>query len=74
MVSALGTAAGLVLGIGASKLLPEALGLGPFISPMLTAWGLGRAMLIGIMIGVVGAVYPIWRLTRMRSVIALAHT
>ena len=74
VVSALGTAAGLLLGIGASKLLPEALGLGPFISPVLTAWGLGRAVLIGIMIGVVGAVYPIWRLTRMRSVIALAHT
>lgn len=73
-VSALGTAAGLVLGIGASKLLPGALGLGAFISPVLTAWGFGRAVLIGITIGLVGAVYPIWRLTRMRSVIALVHT
>ena len=73
-VSALGTAAGLVLGIGASKLLPGALGLGAFISPVLTAWGFGRAVLIGITIGLVGAVYPIWRITRMRSVIALVHT
>jgi putative ABC transport system permease protein len=73
-VSVLGTAAGLVLGIGASKLLPGALGLGAFISPVLTAWGFGRAVLIGIMIGLVGAAYPTWSVTRMRSVIALART
>ncbi len=73
-VSALGTAAGLALGIVASKLLPGALGVGAFISPELTAWGFGRAVLIGIMTGLVGALYPIWRLTRMRSVIALART
>lgn len=71
-VSVLGTAVGLVLGIGASKLLPGALGLGAFISPVLTAWGFGRAVLIGIAIGLVGAVYPTWRVTRIRSVIALA--
>ena len=53
---------------------PGALGLGAFISPVLTAWGFGRAVLIGITIGLVGAVYPIWRITRMRSVIALVHT
>jgi ABC-type antimicrobial peptide transport system permease subunit len=30
-------------------------------------------MLIGIATGLVGAVYPIWRVTRMRSVVALAQ-
>ena len=73
-VSALGTAAGLLLGVAASKLLPGALGLGAFISPVLTLWGLGRAILIGILIGVLGAVYPIWRVTRSESVVALAAT
>jgi len=71
-VSMLGTAAGLLLGLAASKLLPGALGLGAFISPVLTAWGLGRAALIGIAIGTLGALYPIWRVTRMRSAVALA--
>ncbi len=71
-VSILGTAAGLVLGVLASGLLPPALGLGNFISPELTAWVLGRACLIGVTIGVLGAVYPIWRVTRMWSAIALA--
>jgi len=71
-VSMLGTGAGLVLGLAASKLLPGALGLGAFISPALTAWGFGRAVLIGILIGTFGAIYPIWRVTRMRAVTALA--
>jgi putative ABC transport system permease protein len=73
-VSLLGTAGGIVLGIAASGLLPGALGLGAFISPVITTWGLGRAILIGIAIGVVGAIYPIWRVTRMRSTVALALT
>jgi putative ABC transport system permease protein len=73
-VSVLGTAAGLLLGLAASKLLPGALGLGAFITPALTAWGLGRASLIGIAIGAIGAIYPIWRVTRMRSAVALSLT
>jgi putative ABC transport system permease protein len=72
-VSVLGTGVGLLLGVAASKLLPGALGLGPFISPVLTVWGFGRAILIGIMIGLVGSIYPAWRVTRMRSVVALAR-
>lgn len=72
-VSVIGTGAGLVLGVGASKLLPGALGLGAFISPVLTAWGFGRAVLIGILIGIIGAIYPTWRVTRMTSVIGLAQ-
>jgi putative ABC transport system permease protein len=73
-VSALGTGGGLLLGLMASKLLPGALGLSAFIAPDLTVWVLGRAILIGIAIGLVGALYPIWRVTRMRSVVALAQT
>jgi len=73
-VSLLGTAGGVVLGLAASKLLPGALGLGAFISPVLTAWGFGRAILIGIAIGTLGAIYPAWRVTRMRSAAALALT
>jgi putative ABC transport system permease protein len=72
-VSMLGTAAGLLLGLIASGLLPPALGLQGFITPELTAWGLGRAALIGVTIGVVGAIYPVWRVTRMWSRVALAQ-
>jgi putative ABC transport system permease protein len=71
-VSMIGTGVGVLLGLAASELLPGALGLSGFISPTLTAWGYGRAALIGVAIGTLGAVYPIWRVTRMRSVVALA--
>jgi putative ABC transport system permease protein len=71
-ISMLGTAAGLLLGLAAGKLLPGALGLGGFISPVLTAWGIGRAILIGIAIGTLGSAYPTWRVARMRSTVALA--
>jgi putative ABC transport system permease protein len=71
-VSIIGTAAGLLLGVLASGLLPAALGLQSFISPELTVWGLGQAALIGVTIGVLGAVYPIWRVTRVWSAVALA--
>jgi putative ABC transport system permease protein len=71
-LSMLGTGIGVLLGLAASKLLPGALGLGSFITPSLTAWGYGRAALIGVAIGTLGALYPIWRVSRMRSVVALA--
>ena len=73
-VSMLGTGVGVLLGLAAGKLLPTALGLGGFISPALTAWAVGRAVLIGLAIGTLGAVYPVWRVTRVRSVVALAQT
>jgi putative ABC transport system permease protein len=71
-VSMIGTGAGLLLGLIASNGLPAALGLQGFISPDLTAWGLGRAALIGVAIGVLGAVYPVWRVRRMWAAAALA--
>ncbi len=71
-VSMLGTGFGLLLGLAASDLLPGALGLGAFVEPQLTAWGLGRAALIGVAIGVVGALYPIWRVAQTRPAVSLA--
>jgi putative ABC transport system permease protein len=71
-VSAIGTAAGLLLGLLAAGLLPGALGLHAFISADITPWGLGRGALIGMIIGILGAAYPIWRVARMWSVVALA--
>jgi putative ABC transport system permease protein len=73
-VSLIGTGFGLALGSLASGALPPALGLGSFITPDMTAWGLGRGCLIGVAIGMLGAVAPIWRATRISSAIALAPT
>jgi putative ABC transport system permease protein len=71
-VSAIGTAAGLLLGLLAAALLPGALGLHAFISADVTTWTLGRGALIGMIIGIIGAAYPIWRVARTWSAVSLA--
>jgi putative ABC transport system permease protein len=72
-VSVIGTGVGLLLGYLASGLLPGALGLQSFISSDLTAWTLGRAMLIGVLIGLLGAAFPVWRVRRTWSAAGLAQ-
>jgi putative ABC transport system permease protein len=72
-VSMLGAAIGLFLGVIGSQLLVNALGVGAFVSPSVTAWGLGRGLLVGVAIGVLGGIYPAWRVTRMRPLKGLAR-
>ena len=73
-VSMLGAAAGLLLGIIGGGLLVHALGVSAYVSPSVTAWGLGRALLVGVAIGVLGGIYPAWRVTRMTPLKALSGT
>jgi putative ABC transport system permease protein len=73
-VSMLGSAAGLFVGVIGGGLLTRALGVSAYVSPSVTAWGLGRALLVGVAIGVLGGIYPAWRVTRMTPLKALAGT
>ena len=43
-----------------------------YVSPSVTAWGLGRGLLVGVAIGVLGGIYPAWRVTRMTPLRALS--
>ena len=72
-VSLLGAALGLLLGVLGSQLLVDAMGVGAYVSPSITAWGLGRGLLVGVGIGVLGGLYPGWRVTRMTPVQGLAR-
>jgi putative ABC transport system permease protein len=72
-VSLVGAGAGLLLGVLGSGALVHLLGVSGYVSASVTAWGLGRGLLVGIAIGVLGGVYPAWRVTRMRPVKALAR-
>lgn len=72
-VSVLGAAIGLALGIAASELLVRALSLLDFISPHFTAWGFGRGLIVGLAIGVLGGLYPTWRVSRMSPAGILAR-
>jgi putative ABC transport system permease protein len=72
-VSLLGAGLGLALGIALSELIVRALSASAFVAPEITAWGLGRGLLVGVAIGVVGGLYPAWRVSRLRPAEALTR-
>jgi putative ABC transport system permease protein len=71
-VSVLGAAIGLLFGVIGAGLLVRALGVSSYVSPSVTAWALGRGLLVGVAIGVLGGIYPAWRVTRMTPLRALS--
>ncbi|MGZ4200571.1 MAG: ABC transporter permease [Thermoleophilaceae bacterium] len=72
LTSLLGAAIGLAAGIAGSGPLVHALGASEFVRPSITAWALGRGLLVGCAIGIVGGLYPAWRAARLRPAPALA--
>ena len=72
-VSLIGAALGLLLGVVGSDLLVHALSASAFVAPEITAWGLGRGLLVGVAIGVFGGLYPAWRVTRLLPARSLAR-
>jgi putative ABC transport system permease protein len=73
IVSLIGAAIGIVIGWIGASLLIHALGAAAFVSPDVTGWVLGRALLIGILIGVLGGIYPAWRAAHVSPARALAQ-
>ncbi len=73
-VSVLGASVGLLVGVVGAGLLIDALGVSTYVSPSVTAWGLGRGLLVGVAIGVLGGIYPAWRVTHMTPLKALSGT
>jgi len=63
-VGLIGAGAGVLGGILISHLIVDLLGAADFVSPELTAWGLGRGLLVGLAIGVLGGLYPAWSVSR----------
>jgi putative ABC transport system permease protein len=72
-LSLVGVAAGLALGIAAAELVVRALEIGVFVSPDITAWVLVRGLLVGIALGVLGALFATWRVMRMSLLEALGR-
>jgi putative ABC transport system permease protein len=65
MVSILGAAVGLLLGVLGAGGLTDALGVSNVVSPEVTTGSMARGLAIGIAIGVVGGLYPAWRVSRL---------
>jgi putative ABC transport system permease protein len=68
----IGTALGLLLGVIGAGALVHVLGAGEFVSPDVTPWDLGDALLVGVLLGVLGGLYPAWRATRVTPAQVLA--
>jgi putative ABC transport system permease protein len=64
-VSLVGAMVGLGLGVLASELVVRALAAATFISPKVSIWVLARGLLVGLALGVVGALFSVWRVMRV---------
>ena len=52
----------------------HALGVSSYVSPSVTGRALGIGLLVGVAIGVLGGIYPAWRVTRMTPLRALSSS
>jgi putative ABC transport system permease protein len=68
-----GAAIGLLLGVVGAQLLVDVLGAQTFVSPQITAWDLGRGLLVGVLLGILGGLYPAWRAARLSPARVLAQ-
>jgi ABC-type lipoprotein release transport system permease subunit len=59
--SVLGAGVGLLIGVLGADGLNQALDVASVVSPHVTPWTIGQALLIGVAIGVLGGLYPAWR-------------
>ena len=66
-----GALVGLGLGVLASELLVKALTASTFVTPAITLWVLGRGLLVGFALCVLGALFALWRILRTPTLKAL---
>jgi putative ABC transport system permease protein len=69
----IGAGIGLLLGVVGAQLLVNVLGAQQFVAPELSAWDFGRALLVGVLIGVLGGLYPAWRAAQVSPAKVLAQ-
>jgi ABC-type lipoprotein release transport system permease subunit len=67
VTSVLGAGLGILLGVVGANGLNHALGVSAVVSPHVTPWTIGQALLIGVLIGVLGGLYPAWRGTSVSA-------
>jgi putative ABC transport system permease protein len=65
--SILGAGLGLILGVFGADWLGRGLGVSTVVTPDVTPWTMGQALLIGVLIGVLGGLYPAWRGTSVST-------
>ena len=59
---------------GSATDLSLVLGAQAFVSPRVTPWDLGQGLLVGVLIGVLGGLYPAWRAAHVSPAHVLAQS
>lgn len=73
LTTTVGAALGLLFGTIGADLLVRLLGAQEFVAPDVTAWVLGRGLLVGVLLGVLGGLYPAWQAARVSPAQVLAQ-
>jgi putative ABC transport system permease protein len=73
LTTIIGAGIGLLLGVVGAQLLVNALGAQTFVSPQVTAWDMGRGLLVGVLLGILGGLYPAWRAANLSPARVLAR-
>jgi putative ABC transport system permease protein len=71
-VSIGGAIVGLGLGALVSSIVVRALAAATFVSPEITVWVLARGLLVGLALGVMGALFSFWKVTRVAPLKAIS--
>jgi len=71
LLGLLGASLGLPLGLLAAEFAPRLLGVSALVDPTVSAGGLALALGVALSTGVLGSLYPAWRVTRLQPAAAL---
>ena len=71
VVSLVGSGVGLGVGALASVLLVHALAAATVVSPAITLWVIGRGLIVGFALGVLGSLFSLWQVLRVPTLKAL---
>jgi putative ABC transport system permease protein len=71
LLGLLGASLGLPLGLLAAEFAPRLLGVSALVDPTVSVGGLALALGVALSTGVLGSLYPAWRVTRLQPAAAL---
>jgi len=71
LLGLLGASLGLPLGLLAAELAPRLLGVSALVDPSVSIGALALALGVALSTGVLGSLYPAWRVTRLQPAAAL---
>jgi putative ABC transport system permease protein len=73
MLSGLGGLVGIAIGVGLTLLLAQIPAVGSFFAATFSLQLFAQALIIALILGALGGLYPAWRATKLRPIEALRY-